>query len=342
MFRLYTPQDFAPFLDPAFPLTPIGEAISASQIYDTLESLLFTSPARYVVLGIPEDIGVRAGRGIGGTETTWAAFLRAFLYVQTNTFFSEKEVLILGAFDFSTLMDKSAALNPNKITDVIQLRSMVEDMDEVIYPVIETIVRYGKIPIIIGGGHNNALPIIKGASLGLHCALNVISMDAHVRLSQERGRNNHNAFRYAIKKDLLQNLALLGCHESFLPASTLHDITTEPQIFHATYEQMFVRQNLSYQKALYHALDFIQAQPYGIELSLSAIEHILSNDLSPCGLSTLQARQFVHHSATHPHATYLHLSEGVAKFKHGASSGTIGQFLMYLVTDFIKATTQKR
>nr|WP_233167177.1 arginase family protein [Pedobacter sp. ASV2] len=34
-----------------------------------------------------------------------------------------------------------------------------------VFPIIEKIVAAGKVPIVIGGGHNNAYPIIKGSSL---------------------------------------------------------------------------------------------------------------------------------------------------------------------------------
>ncbi len=56
------------------------------------------SKAKYVLFGIPEDIGVKANNGIGGTESVWQPFLRSFLNIQSNDFLIGDEVLVLGHF----------------------------------------------------------------------------------------------------------------------------------------------------------------------------------------------------------------------------------------------------
>ncbi len=53
------------------------------QFLPNLEELEKTS-AKFVIFGIPEDIGVRANYGKAGTSNAWQEFLKAFLNVQEN------------------------------------------------------------------------------------------------------------------------------------------------------------------------------------------------------------------------------------------------------------------
>ena len=42
------------------------------------------SESRFVIFGIPEDIGIRANFGQKGASAAWSAFLDAFLNIQAN------------------------------------------------------------------------------------------------------------------------------------------------------------------------------------------------------------------------------------------------------------------
>src|SRR5688572_10203804 len=79
--------------------TKLGERVQVSQ-GGNLAAAIAETTARYVVLGIPESIGVKANHGLGGTDTAWIAFLQAFLNIQSNDFLSGEELMVLGSFDF--------------------------------------------------------------------------------------------------------------------------------------------------------------------------------------------------------------------------------------------------
>ena len=64
------------------------------------KDFLRQSDARFVLLGIPEDIGVRANLGQAGADTGWLAFLQSFLNMQSNDFLDGHEMMLLGHFDF--------------------------------------------------------------------------------------------------------------------------------------------------------------------------------------------------------------------------------------------------
>ncbi len=63
--------------------TKLGEVIQSVDNASVQEAIKTTS-ARYVIVGIPEDIGVKANAGIGGTESAWISFLQSFLHFQAS------------------------------------------------------------------------------------------------------------------------------------------------------------------------------------------------------------------------------------------------------------------
>src|SRR5690242_19489132 len=82
------------------------------------ETALQQSPAKYVVFGIPADIGIRAIHGTGGADSAWLPFLSAFLNLQSNDFLNGEELLLLGQFNFSdagTLIELNAYSYEEKI-----------------------------------------------------------------------------------------------------------------------------------------------------------------------------------------------------------------------------------
>src|SRR4051812_6254548 len=76
--------------------TKIGERVHVLTAGIGVAEAIAQSSAKFVIAGIPEDIGVRANMGMGGTGSAWVPFLQAFLNVQSNDFFAGDDVLLLG------------------------------------------------------------------------------------------------------------------------------------------------------------------------------------------------------------------------------------------------------
>ena len=83
--------------------TKLGERIQVISDVNNLEQSLKESNAGFVLIGIPEDIGVKANHGIGGADSAWVPFLQSFLNIQSNDFLEGGELLLLGHFDFSEM-----------------------------------------------------------------------------------------------------------------------------------------------------------------------------------------------------------------------------------------------
>lgn len=58
-------------------------------------------------------------------------------------------------------------------------------------------------PIAIGGGHNNAYPMLKGYSLAKKEKINAINCDPHADFRALEGRHSGNGFSYAVNDGYL-------------------------------------------------------------------------------------------------------------------------------------------
>ena len=203
--------------------TKLGERINCINGNSSLESSLEDSDCKYILFGIPEDIGVKANQGIGGADSAWFSFLSAFLNTQSNDFLTGDGILLLGHFDFSEmkLLIESNAATPEERVEAY--RHAVNIIDTEVENLVKVITQLKKIPVIIGGGHNNAYPALKGAAKGLYKAellqlaqLNCINLDSHADYRPEEGRHSGNAFRYAEADGYLNKYCIIGIHENYL------------------------------------------------------------------------------------------------------------------------------
>lgn len=278
---------------------------------------------KFVLLGIAEDIGVRANQGIGGTHTAWESFLSALLNIQSTNQLTGSEIGIYGRLSFDELNENISSAS-------------VEIIDNEVVKIIKEIADLGKKPIIIGGGHNNAYPIIKGISQSKKQAINAINLDAHSDFRAKEGRHSGNGFRYAYEEVFLQKYAIIGLHENYNSQNILDEVAKNPAIQFSFWEDIFLRENLTFKEAIQQAIAFTKNTPTGIELDLDCIENILSSAMTPCGISTTHARQYLHHTAVSANIAYLHICEGASRLASGQESFTTGKLIAYLVSDFIK------
>lgn len=343
-FKFYDKQDILYMTNLRRFETKLGECVQIISDKNQLEESLKNSSAHFVLFGIPEDIGVRANHGIGGTDSVWIPFLSSFLNIQSNDFFQGEEILLLGHFDFNDLkflIEQNAHGYEEKID---AYRHAVLAIDEEVEWLSKLISSANKIPIVIGGGHNNSYPLIKGTSKGLHKAeliplaqINCINLDAHADFRPTEGRHSGNGFRYAEEDGYLQKYCIIGLHENYLPQNVWLDIANNPFIDFVSYEDIFIHEKKNFMQAVAHASGFTEDTYTGIELDLDCIEHTLSSALSPSGLTSLHARQFVTFTAIDSKAAYLHICEGATQLNDGKKQETSGKLISYLVSDFVKS-----
>lgn len=326
--------------------TKLGERVQVINNKNYLEQSLQMSTARYVLFGVPEDIGVKANYGLGGTDSVWVPFLSSFLNIQSNDFLSGEEMLLLGHFDFGDikyLIEQHAHGQEERID---AYRHAVNVIDEEVESLAKQIAAHGKIPVAIGGGHNNAYPLIKGTAKGLYKAglvplaqINAVNLDAHTDFRPSEGRHSGNAFRYAEEDGYLLKYCAVGVHENYLPQNVWLDIVNNPFIDFITYEDIFIHEKRNFIQAIAHATSFTEDNYTGIEIDLDCIEGTLSSAATPAGISALHARQFVNFAGMDSKPAYLHICEGATQLHDGRKDETTGKLISYLVSDFVKANS---
>lgn len=324
--------------------TKLGEKIQVPQFADDIEKSLANSTARFVIVGVPEDLGVKANYGVGGANTAWTPFLHSFLNIQSNDFLEGSNILLLGHYDFtevSDLIENNAHGFDEKID---AYRHSVYTVDEAVEPLIKMITQYNKIPIIIGGGHNNSYPILKGAAKGLYKAglvplasINCINLDAHADFRPLEGRHSGNGFSYAEEDGYLQKYCVIGVHENYITQNTWMDVVNNPFIDIITYEDIFIHEKRNFLQAVAHATGFTEDTYTGIELDLDCIEDTLTSSSTPSGVAPLHARQYVSFTGIDTKTAYLHICEGACNLSDGRTNQMTGKLISYLVSDFIKA-----
>ena len=324
--------------------TKLGEIVQCDPGKKTLEEAIATSSASYVIFGIAEDIGVKANLGRPGADSAWFSFLDAFLNIQSNDFLSGENILVAGYFDFS---EEQKLINVNAATEEEKIqayRILVSRIDDEVEELVKTVTQLGKIPVMIGGGHNNAYPAIKGAAKGLYKAeqiplaqINCINLDAHADYRPAEGRHSGNAFRYADDDGYLNKYCVVGIHENYLQQNVWVDIVNNPFMDCITFEDIFIHEKKSFIQAVSHAAGFTEDNFTGIELDLDSIERTLSSAFTPCGISTLHARQYLNYVAMDSKVAYVHICEGATRLATGETDPSTGKLISYLVSDFIKA-----
>lgn len=343
-FRTYTKSSVLQITKTRKFETKIGERIFVLPHEDTVEHFLQNDQIKYVLLGIPEDIGVRANAGVGGTDSLWVPFLTSFLNVQCNDFMEVEKIGLLGAFDFGDIQFLLENTKGSSEERLEAYRSAVASIDEEVEKVIKQICASGKIPIVIGGGHNNAYPIIKGVAKGLHQSgkigsahINTINLDAHTDFRVMEGRHSGNPFRFAMEHRFLNKYSMVGIHENYLPQSVWMDIRQHAQLHFTTFEDIFIREKFNFHQAVMAGIQFVHGHPCGVELDVDAIENALSSASTPSGVSSIDARRYMHWAGSYLDVAYLHICEGAVQLTNGNKCSSTAKLIGYLVSDFLKA-----
>ncbi|MHA6280242.1 formimidoylglutamase [Salinimicrobium sp. CAU 1759] len=322
--KFYSEKQISKFISTRPGEIKLGETIQFASGLEDLEK----TQAKFVLFGIPEDIGVRANYGKPGTSNAWQEFLKSFLNVQENRFNSGTNILLLGEVNTSALMQKAGNIDVSDPNYVQKLGDLVEQLDSAVSEVVKKVILAGKFPVIIGGGHNNAFGNIKGASEALEQSINVLNIDAHTDLRQLEHRHSGNGFSYAFKKGFLERYSVFGLHQNYTPQYIFKEMDAS-EAFHYSMFEEFSRHN--HKNIFKEHLNFVHGKKFGLELDCDAIANFPSSAISPSGISLEEARVLLREAANEKNCCYLHICEAVA-----VDQFPTGKALSYLVADFLK------
>lgn len=320
----------------------IGEQVSYLQADNVWENELQKSECTFVLLGIPEDIGVKANFGRGGADTAWKPALESFLNQQSNVFLSGKNISILGHVYVEDLIKNTKHCNPKNAEELNILRETVKEIDARVNDVIKKIIDCGKIPIIIGGGHNNSYPIIKGCTLSLNQKINVINCDPHTDFRALEGRHSGNGFSYAYNENYMSKYSVFCMHEQYNTLQVLKEFNKNSNLYYSTYEDVFIREKYSFTQTLERNISFVKSNYCGVEIDLDSITNVPSSAKTSSGISPIQARQYAYQCGKNLNVKYFHIAEGAPILSHIKADNKTGKLIAYLISDFIKGVLEQK
>jgi formiminoglutamase len=276
------------------------------------------SEAKYVIIGIRECCGPLANNGRTGAQFAFSAFVKAFLNTQVHYNYPKNSMTILGEVIELDNQGNSS------------LNDKVSELDEFLEQVLNVYVNPGQIPIFIGGGHNNALALMRWSAK--HKKLAVVNLDAHADLRSTEVRHSGNSFSTAMREGTLLHYSVLGLHEAYNNTYILEALKND-QIFHSFYES-YLFQHRDLMEDLTNILrHFHTDTQVGLEIDLDSIAYMPSSALSPSGWSLDQVRKFTHlFVKTQKQVAYLNLTEAAPITEVDAL--IVGKALSYLVRDF--------
>ena len=316
----YTKEDFLSRTSIRQGEERLGQSIAAVNESDWTNAN--SLPHKFIIVGIEEDFGVRANHGRGGADRAFQSFLNYFLNMQVNRFFPAESVAILGA------VVATASVEDDNIE---ALREATAANDHTVSAIVRRITELGAIPIVIGGGHNNAYGCLKGSSEAKERSINCLNIDAHTDLRSTEGRHSGNGFTYAAEAGYMANYFMLGLQENYTPEYIWQTIEHNDAFNVASFEDLQSGE-LTQDEALIHVAEHLGME-YALELDVDVIANFPSSAQSVSGFSFDQVRQIIYALDMLPH--YFHLCEG--RVTSEEEHALVGRGLALLVSDFIKA-----
>ncbi len=89
-----------------------------------VESFLKASEAKYVLLGIPEDVGIRANNGRAGAASAWDCAIKNIANIQHNRFCKGNQIIVLGKIDVFEIMETVQNLDFTTTNDRLKLSQL--------------------------------------------------------------------------------------------------------------------------------------------------------------------------------------------------------------------------
>ncbi len=295
---------------------------------------------RYVIFGIPEDIGPRANLGKGGADEGFRAFLSKFLNYPVNEFTPVQNVLLLGEVDCSDLQAQSRDLDNSNTADLEQLRELCAHVDARVEPIMAAVLAAGLVPIVIGGGHNNCYPLLKASATHHGSAINAINLDPHGDFRALEGRHSGNGFHYAASEGYLKNYHVIGLDQQKNNSTILATMAHYGNHYTSYHDLKVIAEHSIAQSVKNAKTAFVHKAPLAVELDIDAITLAPASAFNYRGFTLNEAEQYVYNASKDSEVAYLHLCEAAPSQDpngYNAGANAAGQLLSALVIAFLRA-----
>lgn len=282
-------------------------AIADHQAYLQALEQAWKNGQRIAIVGVPESIGPRANLGRGGAEHAFHAALKGLLSLQANPMIADHELLIVGAVEVTDLQQQGDALRASDIGERAHLRELVERVDQRVQQVIQPLFEQGFDVILIGGGHNNAYPLLQALHEASGRAVGAVNLDPHADFRAREGRHSGNGFSYAYMDGALAHYHVVGLHEGKNNADSLKQLA-DAGFTYRSIHQLYTHDWTAELEATAAQAEAWQV-PLGVELDVDALQGVPASAINFNGLSVMHGYSLIERLARMGQTRYLHLAE---------------------------------
>jgi len=309
-FELFSHEQASSFYAKRAGETRVGEILPGNSV----------ATAKFILLGIEESVGPIANNGFSGSENAWSVFLANFLNTQIHKNFTGKEIAILGSIK-----------NINPPVSIDEAKIQVEELDAFVLEILNKELSQNQIPIVIGGGHNNALPLMRWSAQTNE--INCINIDPHADCRNTEARHSGNSFSTALEEKTIKSYSVLGLHEAFNNQFII-DFLEKHSCFHTYYEDYLLGKSTLLADFQKRINELNPTEKIAMEIDMDAIAMMPSSALSPSGFSVNQIRAVCLSLRTiQSKVAYLHFPEAAPKTP--IEKKVVGKALSYFVRDFV-------
>lgn len=284
---------------------------------------------RVAILGIPEDVGVRANLGRPGTRRMWREALRALVHMQANDTIDASCIAVAGAVDVRDVQREAKAADralavarreaalggrraaraaESAATLLGRLRELCAQIDSRVEAVIAHLRDAGAVPIAIGGGHNNALGIMAGCAKFARQPMNCVNVDLHGDLRAMEGRHSGNPFTYAVHGGALGRYAVIGLQECTANAA-VREALRDPRMRAFTLDAI-IRGEIDVAGSIDGAVTHVGSGPATLEIDIDCVTGAPASATAASGLSPREVRMCAARLSRELDVHAVHIAEG--------------------------------
>ena len=292
------------------------------------------SEGDYVFLIISEDIGVRANGGRPGAAENSLHFYKAIATISCNDFLPSEK---FGWTTISLATLQKESKNYIYPKDKKELYSLVNKIDKIVFKKIQGLLAKGKIPLVLGGGHNNAYPLLKALSETKKNKVHALNLDLHPDCRELEGRHSGNPFSYAKKNKILEKYAVLGLQELTTNIKSLNHFKTDGNWIYLPFESWGVSGSSSFDHSLNIALNHVCTNSvFGLEICADSIIDCPSSAGSQHGWSWNKVFNVAYQSAQTQRCQYIHLAEIALPLIHSSMQMNVAKSAVAALIAFVK------
>lgn len=308
-FELFNQEQAGTFYSKRAGETRVGEIVPENSV----------ATSKFILLGIEESAGPIANNGFSGSENAWSAFMANFLNTQIHKNFTGKDIAVLGTIK-----------NINPPVSIVEAKIQVEELDAFVLEVLNQELSQNQIPIVIGGGHNNALPLMRWSAQAND--INCINIDPHADCRNTEARHSGNSFSIALEEKTIKSYTVFGLHEAYNNQFIL-DFLEKHSCFHTYYEDYLLGKSTLLADFQKRIIELPTTEKIAMEIDMDAIAFMPSSALSPSGFSVDEIRGVCLSLRTiQSKVAYLHFPEAAPK--NPIEKKIVGKALSYFVRDF--------